>query len=281
MNFPSADGRVFLVGAMRAGTTSLYNYLAQHPDIFPSSQKEPRFFCHPSQPVSEQRAYESLFAGRTRERWTFEASTHYARFPKYQGVAQRIRETFPEARIIYIVRSPVDRIASAYLHWRAHGRERRGFDEAVFSEPSEYLDVSRYHMQLAQYRQVFPPERILILVFESFITDTRATVRRVCEFLDIDPAFEPANAGQRFNESTRESEAGAVLAFLRRSGLHDRIPWRARRWAEGRLRRPVPARASLVSVGARTRIMEHLEEDLLQLKALLGDSISHWNLPYE
>ena len=279
MNVPPPKGRVFLVGAMRAGTTSLYNYLAEHPEIFPSSLKEPRFFCHPAQPASEHRAYESLFAGRTTEPWTLEASTHYTRFPKYQGVPERIREMFPEARIVYVVRNPVDRIASAYLHWRAHGRERRQFDDAVFSQPSEYLDVSRYHMQLAQYRQVFPPERIMVLVFESFIADTRATFRRVCEFLEVDPSFEPPNVGQRFNESTRVSEAGPLLGFLRRSGLHGRMPWRARRWADDKLRRPVPARKSLVSNGSRSLIMEHLEEDLLQLKAQLGDSISHWHLP--
>jgi Sulfotransferase family len=278
MNLRVSSERVFLVGAMRAGTTSLYHYLATHPDIYPTPLKEPRFFCLPSPASSDISDYESLFAGQASERWAFEASTHYTRYPKHRGVPERIRAAFPEARFIYIVRHPIDRIASAYLHWRAHGRERRPFEEAVLSEPSEYLNVSRYHMQLEQYWRAFPRERILVLVFESFIKDTIGTVKRVCEFLDLDPVFESKTLQQRFNESSQEGEPGSVLTFLRRASVYEGMPWRARRWADSLLRRPLPARASLVPPSARGRILERLEDDLARLKAVLGDRLAVWDV---
>ncbi|HSC25885.1 MAG TPA: sulfotransferase [Vicinamibacterales bacterium] len=278
MNLRPCTERVFLLGAMRSGTTSLYHYLAEHPDIFPSPLKEPRFFCMPSPAPSDIRDYESLYAGQTRERWSFEASTHYTRYPTHRGVPERIRAAFPEARFIYIVRHPVERIASAYLHWRAHGRERRPFEDAVFSEPSDYLNMSRYHMQLEQYWRVFPRNRILVLVFESFIKDTVGTVKLICEFLDVDPTFESPTLGRRFNESASDTEPGTVLTLLRRAKLHERMPWRVRSWANATLRRSLPERASLVSASVRGGILERLEDDLTELKGVLGDRLAAWDL---
>ena len=124
-----------IIGTMKGGTTSLHRYLRQHPEVFMPERKELNFFLDeyagpPIDPPEERNWsrgitwYERQFAGAERERAVGEASANYSRYPTYPGVAERIAEVVPKVKIIYLVRNPIDRVFSHYLHDVANGREQ-------------------------------------------------------------------------------------------------------------------------------------------------------------
>src|SRR5688572_22684793 len=218
----------FIIGAMKAGTTSLFKHLAGHPDLCPSSTKEPRVFRDAADPSALRSAFLKLFDGRRDERWCFEGSTAYTKYPRYAGVPERLRSVTPDARFIYLVRHPVERTWSQYVHNLAHGRETRPFAQAIEQSP-QYLDISRYHLQLTQYHQVFPPERVLVQVFEEMVKDPTATVRAVCEFLGVDSSYTPPTKAA-YNKSSEKRAASRPLRIIKTLGVDEMVPWRVRQW---------------------------------------------------
>ena len=125
-----------IIGTMKGGTTSLHRYLRQHPEVFMPERKELNFFLDeyagpPIDPPEERNWsrgitwYERQFAGAEDERAVGEASANYSRYPTYPGVAERIAKIVPEMKLIYLMRNPIDRVLSHYLHDFAKGRERQ------------------------------------------------------------------------------------------------------------------------------------------------------------
>lgn len=194
--------RLFIVGAVKAGTTSLHNYLSQHPDIYMSPVKEPHFFsqvrpdpkwAHITTSISDPDAYEELFRGATTEKVIGEASPSYLWEP---NTPARIRAYAPDAKIIIMLRAPIDRAYSHYLMDVRGGRQQLPFDEAVkedYTRESKgwgvshlYVELGLYHEQVRRYLQHFGEEQVLIVFYEEFSGNTRATLRQVFEFLDVD-----------------------------------------------------------------------------------------------
>ncbi|MDQ4106576.1 MAG: sulfotransferase domain-containing protein, partial [Actinomycetota bacterium] len=115
----------------------------------------------------------------------------------------------PEARLVYLVRDPIERAVSQYRHHRAEGAEKRPIEEALPDPQSQYLARSRYHERLVPYLARFPRKRILILTQEDLLADRRATMREVYRFAGVDEAFWSSEHEQRWNAS---GEAPAPLA---------------------------------------------------------------------
>jgi hypothetical protein len=268
----------FLIGAMKAGTSSVYQHLAAHPSIYAAPRKEPRFFSNPSPTDRDVAAYEALFAGRTSEAWAFEASTAYTKYPMLPGVADRISAALPDARFIYVIRHPVERICSAYLHNRAEGRESRRLEEAIWDAAQEYLNVSRYHLQISQYMRVFPRDRLLVLVFEEFVADVDATLAQVATFLGLERAFDPVGTASQFNETAKKRAPLPGLGSLKHLLDHLGLPWRLRRWASRPLTRPLPSKSDVLDARLRARILDELSDDILLLEAFMGRRLHCWDL---
>jgi hypothetical protein len=114
----------------------------------------------------------------------------YAQSWRFDGIPQRIEATLPGARLIYVVRDPVERLVSHYKHLYAEGNETRPISVALadFSERS-YINDSRYYRNLAPFLDVFPRERVLILSADDLKHERQATLRRVFEFVGVDPDF--------------------------------------------------------------------------------------------
>lgn len=276
---PDLSGRFFfLIGAMKAGTSSIYKHLAAHPSIYTAPRKEPRFFSNPGPTANDMAAYAALFAGRTTQAWAFEASTAYTKHPMISGVPERICAALPDARFIYLIRDPVERICSAYLHNRAEGREPRSLEDALWDGSQEYLNVSRYHLQISQYLRVFPRDRLLVLVFEEFIVDIDATLAQVARFLDLEPGFNPVGAARRYNETSKKRAPMPIFEPLSRLLAYRGLPWRLRRWASRPLTRPLPSRRDILDARLRGRILDELEEDITRLQGLVGRKLTCWNL---
>jgi hypothetical protein len=173
-----------VIGAAKSGSTTLYTYLAQHPKIAMSRIKEPCFFSNDDVWARGWGWYDTLFQGAKEGQLIGEASTTYSRWPHTADAAKRIYEHCPKARIIYILRHPVDR---AYSHYGHHMRAgvTMTFEEAL-DRDSIYVDCSRYMMQLERYLRFFAPERVLILL-QSDLRDTpQAMLDRLQRFLGIE-----------------------------------------------------------------------------------------------
>lgn len=182
------DRRLFVViGAMKAGTTSLHRALAAHPEIGMPARKELDYFSTVKNPSREE--YLNLF------RWcrgsvTGEASPSYAMYPNYGDVAKRMAQTIPEAKLILCVRDPIDRMRSHYRHEVLRSRESRRAKHAL--DDVKYLVPSLYGMQLERYLRYFDPQQIGIVSLNDLWAQPDDSLQSIFDFLDVDVAWRDA-----------------------------------------------------------------------------------------
>lgn len=209
-----------IIGAMKAGTTSLYHYLRSHPEVFMPAVKELDFFV---EDINWRRGlswYRRQFASAPPEaRAVGEASTNYSKYPIHSRVPEKIARHLPSARLIYVVRHPVERIRSQYQHSTAIGREQRPFEEAVLGDP-RYITCSRYAFQIEQYMEQFDPEQLLIVTAEDLRSHRAETVRRVFAFLGIDPTYEVPELGREFLKTEGRPRYPRAVGAVRRALKH-------------------------------------------------------------
>lgn len=217
---------LFIVGAPKCGTTTLYAWLRGHPDVFMSVRKEPRFFSPDMDSGSEQDGlyfvrslddYMALFAGARDERRVGEASATYL----YSTEAPRlICEFQPDARIVVALRDPVEMMYSLHMqHVAAMAEDIDDFAEALAAEERRaagdglpggpfsrfawrYRDRARFAGQLERWYEAFGRERVHVVILDDLIADSRATFRRLLEFLEVDPHYVPESFSPR-NPSKR------------------------------------------------------------------------------
>ncbi len=185
----------FIVGAPKCGTTSLYEYLKQTPGIYMSPVKEPKFFSSVDPvylsptPIRDKKKYLALFKKVKNEIAIGEASTTYLRDPQ---AAKLIHDTVPKARIIVMLRDPVERSFSSYLFREALGWEtpplRDAIKKALNSQDYDsrrIVDTSLYSQQVKRYLDTFGKNLVKIIIFEEFVKDVRRVVKDVLEFLEV------------------------------------------------------------------------------------------------
>jgi PAS domain-containing protein len=197
-----------VIGAMKSGTTSLHHYLGAHPDLFVPLVKEVNFFVEEHnwhRGVDWYRAQYQAAGGRR----GVDVSPDYSKHPHYAGVPERMAATIPDAVIGYVVRDPVDRIASMYRHQLAMRREHRSIDEAVLAD-RHYVETSSYAMQLDRYTEHFDRSQIHVLSAEALRRDPVATTSVLTAALGLDP-LDAVPAG----EWNRSDEKGQRRAFTR------------------------------------------------------------------
>jgi hypothetical protein len=183
----------FVIGAAKSATTSLCHLIAQHPDVCFSNPKEPRFFSHDSNFEKGWQWYQTFFINPDKALAIGEGSVHYSMRTRFPNTAVRIAQAIPHAKLIYIVRHPLDRIVS---HWRMYDRtgkpEFTTFNQDVknVSFQPNLIDASKYWFQISAYRGYFPDDQIIVLFYEDFIMDPQETVVRCLDFLNLDTQVE-------------------------------------------------------------------------------------------
>lgn len=295
----------FMVGAARAGTTSMYDYLRSHPQIYmpPSvAGKEPSFFCDLVPPWAagyrDLDAYLSLFAKGRGFSAVGDGSTNYLVAPES---ARRIGERYPNAKILIILRDPVGRAYSLYRYicaWgfedaptfeKALAREADRFGNARFIEEWQllyhaflYYHSGLYSEQVARYLQVFPREQVHIILFDDMRKNLLATVQGVYRFLGVDAGFEPdldSRNASSFPLSVK------LQAFI------------SRRWNDNPLRRRGQVRRrdqthyptalainQLLGIYRNERLRpetaralrQRFAPDIVKTAALIGRNLDHW-----
>jgi hypothetical protein len=219
---------LFIIGAMKSGTTTLHNYLNTHPDIAMSDEKEPGYFVEELSLHRGESWYLHLFDHDPRYKYRGESSTHYTKLPLYKGVAERIHRFNPSARLIYIMRDPFERLISHYWHAVRdihHGGELRPLIKAVQSRP-DYLAFSNYAEQLAPYIQAFGRHAIHTLTFESLVKNPQAQLNAIYDWLEVE-RHSIAEKEQRADNQKPDAMVGlAGMGLLNRiqySGPWDKI----------------------------------------------------------
>lgn len=273
-----------VIGAQKTGTTSLWHYLCQHPDVAMAEEKEPNFFLGTDAWQRGVGWYRQLFAASGDARAVGEASTMYSMYPHAAGVPKRMKTLIPDARLVYVVREPIDRMVSLYGHHLAAGWERRPIGQALLQD-ARYADSSRYAMQLEQYLRHFEPQQLLVLASEALASDPQRTVQRAWEFLGVD-ATEPvdtAAASRRYN--TRDDQrvprswwwaTGEVLIRTHTAHLMPQVVLRHNR--SRLVTRAVRPEERVLDEDLRARLADVLRPDLERLRPWMGPDFDGWGL---
>ncbi|MBF2073843.1 MAG: sulfotransferase [Synechococcales cyanobacterium C42_A2020_086] len=288
-----------IIGAAKAGTTSLHYYLNQHPQIYMSPVKEPRFFALEGESLNFQNPdrsinvnsvtsledYQKLFAGVTDEIAIGEASPLYLYSPK---AIDRIQHYIPDAKLIAVLRNPVDRAFSCYTHLVRENYERLPFAAALKEEQKRieqnwahlwhYKQAGYYYAQLKPYFDRFPAEQIRIYLYEDLNQDSTAVVQDICRFLGVDDSFTP--------DLTRMNVSGVPKSrFLHyflskknpfRTALRPLFPKTFRKSLSQQMKQWNLEKKLTLSSADRQALLNLYRSDILQLQDLIQRDLSHW-----
>jgi Sulfotransferase family len=283
-----------IIGAMKSGTTALYYYLEQHPEIYMSPVKEPNFFSSQEQEnsadtVTHIETYQHLFRGASGEKAIGEASHAYL----YEtGAAAEIRRYIPEARLIAILRNPIERAYSHFLHMRRTGAEPLDdFAKALREEEvgihkdrilQDYIGRGLYYDQLRRYFGTFPREQIRVYLYEDLSDAPIKTVQDAFRFLGVDDSFVP-DVSLRRNVSGHPKYK-TLDGLLRRQSrikhaakiyLPARLRWRLSKAFDDlktrNLVEPPPLRSEV-----RRQLILVFREDILKVQELIHRDLSGW-----
>lgn len=223
-----------VVGAQKAGTTSLHNYLQAHPDIYLPAQKETKFFVHERHYSKGIGFYESAyFSERTVESAVGEVDPDYMYCE--QSLPRIIQHLNPDSlKVIFIFRNPVERAFSQYLMNYRRGHESLSFEEAIATESSRirlghmenlrysYATRGYYLRQVERFLQHIDRSRMLFLLSETLESDPVHCLQEVYRFLNVKEDFEPPNIGERFHQATAP-RSHALARRLQVQGLERRL----------------------------------------------------------
>ena len=220
---------LFVIGASKCGTTTLWELLNSHDKICMSSPKEPSFFSFSSF-KSNLSNYNTLFDWSRNFKYWGDASPIYSETTLIPDMPKRIFEYNPDAKIIYIVRKPNDRLESVWKqtvssgHWyqpiyKKHTDVEVGimpfnFEKALYNYPA-FLEATRYWTHLKNYKQYFKDSNILVVFFDDLITDNIETSRKIYDFLDLPFSSTSQNMGHSNLSKGKRAYSPIIMSISR------------------------------------------------------------------
>jgi hypothetical protein len=267
-----------LIGGLKCGTTSLHHYLNLHPEIGMSRPKELNFFVAELNWELGTDWYASHFAAGDAVRG--ESSPHYTNRPRFGRVAERMAGLIPDARLIYVVRDPIDRALSHYLHNVSGGYETRSLAEALAEPESAYVHRGLYAMQLDPYLERFPRERIAIVAHEDLKLDRQRTMEELFGFLGVEAGFSSPQFAREWETGggKRSGRFRVMDRAVRLPGLRaldrnfDRLP-ESMRWMVERLVHDPEAAATpkpQPPPELHARLVDRFRDDVAELERIAG-----------
>jgi hypothetical protein len=270
---------LIIIGAMKCGTTSMHGYLRRHRQIEMSGTKELDFFIAGRNWEKGPDWYASQFPGGTAIRG--ESSPNYTSALLFPGVPERMHSVVPDARLLFMVRDPVDRIVSHWIHNYSHGRESRLLPEAALD--ARYIERSLYWKQISGFLDFYPRSRVMVVAMKELRDDRDATLRRVFDFLEVGHDFgRPAFAIRRHrsDRKRRKTRVGEWIAATPVGRgvevLPERMRWPVRTLLyypfSRRLGRPV------LNGTAREALTERLRADTDRFREFAGRDFADWSV---
>lgn len=265
-----------VIGAPKAGTTSLHQYLRGHPQVFMPAEKELNFFVQPDNWRLGIEWYMERFAAAGEAKAVGEASPRYTQYPECEGAAQRMAAHIPGARLVYVIRNPLDQMLSHYRDRRRWKLERAAASRALLENPV-YLETAKYAAQLERFLEHFPRDQVLVVLAERLreAESRHETMVEVGAFLDVE---------QRWPHDLLLGEHNVGMPTRR---------WLVQRLAMTRLWDPATA---LVPAGVKqaTRSLTHrvdelpertvreltarLHDDVAALRGIVGAGFDGWGI---
>lgn len=292
-----------IVGAGKSGTTSLYHYLAQHPEVFTSPLKEPRFlsmgeertFNGPGGSIVEKRSvsnfedYCALFKNSESYKARGEASVDNLSFHYY--AIPNIKKYIGDPKIIIVLRNPVDRAYSAYTYLRRDGWEKLSFADALRQESERkklgyrwmwrYREAGLYYEQVKAYVDNF--EQVKIFLYDELRSAPLNLIQNIYAFLEVNPSFIPTMSTRHNSSGNPRSELINSI-FVKPKTLHKVVRSLAsatiglERWIVFRenvrgllLKKPDPIDPDIAN-----ELRAYYKEDILKLQSVIGKDLSSW-----
>jgi hypothetical protein len=270
---------LIVIGAQKCGTSGLHYYLGLHPEVSMSTPKELDFFVAERNYSRGIDWYRGHFDPRAGVRG--ESSPNYTAYPQHVGVPERMHATVPEARLVFMVRDPIDRIAAHWVHNFAKRRERGDLRETLLHRNTSYVIRSHYHTQLQQFLNHYPREQILVLEQEDLRNRRQETLRRVFDFVGVDSGFTHASFSEERHRTARKLRRTRLATPFERLGQTPR-----RRLVPAPLWRVVdnlyPFRRTIEVPDVREALsaeaLRSLREDAERLRELTGREFSTWSI---
>lgn len=285
----------FVIGAYRSGTTTLYRMLRQHPGVFLPLEKEPNWLAVEDNPeashilrersVADRVAYEALYADRRADQVPGDISPEYLRNPH---VAGHLASVAPGARLVAVLRNPVDRAWSDFLLHRRDGNETcETLVEALGQQSARttngdhraghYLDSGLYATQLRRYLDHFPADQLQVHLFEDLKTDLDGTMRSIFAHIGVDPDVE-VEGEQPINASGIPRNPVVATALRARSRLRPYVSRSVLERARPLWDRVLSTQLDRPSLGPADRrvLLDHYADEIPELARLLDRDLSHW-----
>jgi Sulfotransferase family len=297
----------FIIGVPKAGTTALHVALARHPQLFLSRVKEPKFFLCDGPPprgggpgdakslrerIWRREDYEALFADAPAGALRGESTPFYLHDP---AAHRRIRDAVPHAKLIALLRDPIDRAHSNWAHlWSAGLEPQSDFvaacrleqqrAEAGWAQFWRYLELGRYGEQLQRLYDVFPQDQVLVLRYRDLRTAPAESLERICRFLGVTPGLVTEITAANVTTHASDSFRNRLLATLVRVGANAHGVLHGSWWPrvepalsrhlqkEQRLRQPLTEEQ-------RAQLLPAFVDDIRVLEDVTGDSFSDWLAP--
>lgn len=295
-----------IIGAEKAGTTSLYHYLKEHPEVYMSEEKEPFYFiCKDGFPeilgnkiendnflktrITSLKTYEKLFEKATVEKAIGEASASYLYVPE---AARNIKNIIPNAKLIVVLRHPIERAYSNFLHCIGRGIEPlRSFEEAISKEPTRkkenwglvfyYKEKGFYYKYLKTYFNLFDKNQIKIFLYEDFKNNTSTVLKEIFNFLDVNDSFSPEIL-EKHNVSKKHGLKYNTLTGLLKSKnpiklfMKDLIPKQIRNKMISVIDKVNSEPVAPMLTETKAALIQDYKEDILNLQDLIKLDLSHW-----
>lgn len=288
-----------IIGAAKAGTSSLYSYLKQHPQIYMSPIKEPRFFAlegetldfqGPAQGINNRSVtqiedYCRLFQGVTNEIAIGEASTLYLHSQK---AIARIKHYIPKVKLIAILRDPAERAFSSYLHLVRDGYETLSFAEGLEAEESRirekwqplwyYKQRGFYADWIKRYFAAFERDQIKIYLYDDLVADTSAVVKDIYQFLGVDDDFTPELTKENVSGIPKSRLLQAIFTKnnILKSALKPLLTKQIRQSIIRIIKKQNTSSKPLLTPEIRKKLIETYRQDVFDLQKLLQRDLNNW-----
>ena len=280
VELPHAAPNLIVIGAMKASTTTFYELITRHPNIWFPSEKEPHYFTSPDfgKPAAWQKYLRLFDSAPASARVIGEASTGYSKIPHFGNTPERLRDVLGQPKLIYLVRDPVERTISNYQHSYLAGHYAPGttLAEAIYNDPI-LISASLYARQIRAYQEVFDPRRFLVFPVEQLHAEPATVMRHVETFLEL-PGFAgwentlpQSNSKQSLNSSLT-LQAWVPKSLL--NAIRKLLPKTVRQRLKS-LTRKSPKLPPITDADRRA-VFEAVADDLRDFLTEFGDELAPW-----
>ncbi len=214
---------LFIIGAMKAGSSSLFRYLGESAQIGFCEPKEPMFFS--DDPVFQKGYdwYHSLFPKDRSYLYYCDGSTNYSKSHTWTESAERIFAYNPDAKFVYLVRDPFDRLVSQYKHMVRTGVTSLPLKQEILANGVDYLANGYYQAQIQKYAALFPAEQIRVLDFSRIVNEPEIVVNELLEWLSLPQENLKTAEFRAYNQSPKQ------VSYVGQSGLKGQLFYRIKR----------------------------------------------------